>query len=149
MTNTKAMIMRSTLTTRTNLDDIKTMIWQYVHKSISSTLISFLCQRFYRYHEHLHHKAVVETTKSVILPTSYWDIFKKCAPQVNKQKHKTKLKHKKNKNTKVNKNTKQNKNTRQVYFLPEYIRVLFKSYGRIQNPKNTNTDLVLFNVYSI
>ena len=42
----------------------------------------FLEQRFYRYHEHLHHKSVVETQKSVILPTSYWDIFKKCAPQV-------------------------------------------------------------------
>ena len=42
----------------------------------------FFEQRFYRYHEHLHHKSVVENQKSVILPTSYWDIFKKCAPQV-------------------------------------------------------------------
>merc|ERR1719422_503039 len=46
------------------------------------TYFALPLNRFYRYHEHLHHKAVVETTKSVILPTSYCDIFKKCAPQL-------------------------------------------------------------------
>jgi len=46
------------------------------------TYFALPLNRFYRYHEHLHHKSVVETQKSVILPTSYWDIFKKCAPQL-------------------------------------------------------------------
>ena len=144
MTITKTMIMTSTLTTRTNLDDIKTMIWQYVHKTISSTLISFL-------------SAVLSLPRAPapqgggrddeICDTAHFllgHLQEVCSSgQQTKTQNKTKTQ-KKQKHK-----TKQNKNTRQVYFLPEYIRVLFKSYGRIQNPKNTNTDLVLFNVCSI
>ena len=39
-------------------------------------------QRFYRYHEHLHHKSLAESQKSVILVISYWDIAKKCRAQL-------------------------------------------------------------------
>ena len=41
-----------------------------------------LFQRFYRYHEHLYQKSITENQKSVIYVISYWNIFKKCFPQL-------------------------------------------------------------------
>ena len=39
-------------------------------------------QRFYRYHEHLYQKSIQENQKSVIYVISYWNVFKKCFPQL-------------------------------------------------------------------
>ena len=39
-------------------------------------------QRFYRYHEQLYLQSVKENKKSVIFVISYWDIFRKCFPQL-------------------------------------------------------------------
>lgn len=39
-------------------------------------------QRFYRYHEQIYQKSVSENKKSVIYVLSYWNIFKKCLPQL-------------------------------------------------------------------
>ena len=39
-------------------------------------------QRFYRYHEQIYQKSVNENKKSVIYVLSYWNIFKKCFPQL-------------------------------------------------------------------
>lgn len=41
-----------------------------------------MLQRFYRYHEHLHLKALQENDKTVILVISYWSVFKQCLPQL-------------------------------------------------------------------
>jgi hypothetical protein len=42
-----------------------------------------LLQRFYRYHEHLHQKAVTEgEDKTVIYVISYWAVFKQCSPHL-------------------------------------------------------------------
>ena len=47
----------------------------------SFILLNYL-QRFYRYHEQLYQKSVNENKKSVIYVLSYWNIFKKCFPQL-------------------------------------------------------------------
>ena len=39
-------------------------------------------QRFYRYHEQIYQKSVSDNKKSVIYVLSYWNIFKKCFPQL-------------------------------------------------------------------
>merc|ERR1719422_2442088 len=46
------------------------------------TYFALPLNRFYRYHEQLYMKCVGENKKSVIYVISYWDIFRKCVPQL-------------------------------------------------------------------
>lgn len=46
------------------------------------TYFALPLNRFYRYHEHLYQKSIAENQKSVIYVISYWNIFKKCFPQL-------------------------------------------------------------------
>jgi len=46
------------------------------------TYFALPLNRFYRYHEHLYQKSLSENQKSVIYVISYWNIFKKCFPQL-------------------------------------------------------------------
>lgn len=39
-------------------------------------------QRFYRYNELIFEKSLQDKQKSVIYVISYWDVFKKCFPQL-------------------------------------------------------------------